>query len=406
MKSILKSKLDFVLITNILMLIGVGLVAVYSATYNVELRTSTYFTKQLFFSITGLCIMLFTAFLPSRFLLRTTYLFYGITILLLVLVYFIGVKGFGAERWLNVGPIKLQPSELAKIATILTVARYLSNHHNNINQLRHQLVVAAIIVLPFILIARQPDLGTSLVFLVLLVPLYYWAGMHWFSLFVILSPLLTVLTSFNFYAFLIWMIIFLTVLALSRKNLYLLVTIFVFHILVGIFTPQLWGQLKPYQQKRILTFANPEADPRGAGYQIIQSKVAIGSGGIRGKGYLKGSQTQLRFLPAQHTDFIFSVIAEEWGLMGSGFVLFLFLVLILYLIYLASSMKSLYASIAIIGFATMTAFHIFVNIGMTVGLAPVTGLPLPFISYGGSFLLVNLLMMGYILNFARKRYEI
>jgi len=240
--------------------------------------------------------------------------------------------------------------------------------------------------MPFLLIARQPDLGTSLVFLVLCLPLLFWAGLNWFSLFVIITPLLTMILSFNFYAFLVWMILIFAVLIISKRKPIILISVFIIHIFVGLLTPVLWGQLKPYQQQRILTFANPEADPKGAGYQIIQSKVAIGSGGIWGKGFLEGSQTQLRFLPAQHTDFIFSVIGEEWGFIGVLIVILLFMALLLYLIYLSSLVRSLYASLIIIGITTVLFFHIVVNIGMSVGLAPVTGLPLPLISYGGSFL--------------------
>ena len=201
------------------------------------------------------------------------------------------------------------------------------------------------------------------------------------------------------------MIIISIVLIVSRRQPIILISIFILHIFVGLITPVLWSQLKPYQQQRILTFANPEADPQGAGYQIIQSKVAIGSGGIWGKGFLDGTQTQLRFLPAQHTDFIFSVIGEEWGFSGVLIVLMLFTILLLYLIYLASMVRSLFSSMVIIGVVTVLFFHILVNIGMTIGLAPVTGLPLPFISYGGSFLLSVFLMMGVIMNFSLNRFS-
>jgi rod shape determining protein RodA len=185
----------------------------------------------------------------------------------------------------------------------------------------------------------------------------------------------------------------------------LLISIFIVHIFIGLTTPEVWAQLRPYQKQRILTFTNPELDPKGTGYQIIQSKVAIGSGGVWGKGYLNGTQSQLKFLPAQHTDFIFSVIGEETGLFGVGIVLFLFFLLLMYLLYLASVVKSRFSQIVLIGITTILFFHIFVNIGMTVGLAPVTGLPLPFISYGGSFLLVVMTMMGLALNFSMNRYE-
>jgi rod shape determining protein RodA len=173
---------------------------------------------------------------------------------------------------------------------------------------------------------------------------------------------------------------------------------------VGIITPYLWSQLRPYQQQRILTFINPEQDPKGAGYQIIQSQVAIGSGGVWGKGYLNGTQTHLRFLPAQHTDFIFSVIGEEFGFIGVMLILLLFMLLIIRLIAIASAIRQSFASMTVIGVATIVLFHVIINIGMTIGMAPVTGLPLPFLSYGGSSLMANLVMMGIILNISRTKY--
>jgi rod shape determining protein RodA len=175
------------------------------------------------------------------------------------------------------------------------------------------------------------------------------------------------------------------------------------NITVGIITPYLWGQLRPYQQQRIITFINPEKDPKGSGYQIIQSQVAIGSGGIIGKGYLNGSQTHLRFLPAQHTDFIFSVIGEEFGFLGSSIVLLLFLLLILRLIHLAALVHDQFESLVIVGILTILFFHVIINIGMTIGMAPVTGLPLPFISYGGSFLLTNMAMIGIVIGIAKNK---
>ena len=405
MRKSLITKLDFPLLLLIAILLATGLTAVYSATNVPGLQNNEYFSKQLTFTIIGFIIMLAIAFLPFKVLQRSAYALYGFSIFLLILVLFIGVKGFGAERWLSFGPINIQPSEFAKLAAILAAAKYLSKREVDINNFRHIISVSAIIIIPFILVVRQPDLGTSLVFLAIFIPLMFWAGLSWFTLFVIIAPMFTCILSFNFYAFLFWMLIVSIVLILSHRKVYFLITIFLIHILVGLLTPEMFDQLKPYQQKRILTFANPEADPKGTGYQIIQSRVAIGSGGIWGKGFLQGTQTQLKFLPAQHTDFIFSVIGEEWGLVGVLFVLSIFLALLLYLIYLAGIVRSSFSSISIIGITTILLFHVFINIGMTVGLAPVTGIPLPFISYGGSFLISILIMMGFIINFSINRYE-
>ena len=194
------------------------------------------------------------------------------------------------------------------------------------------------------------------------------------------------------------------ILILSGKKPIILVAVFLLNIFVGIITPYLWNQLRPYQQQRILTFINPEQDPKGAGYQIIQSQVAIGSGGLWGKGYMNGTQTHLRFLPAQHTDFIFSVIGEEFGFVGVSAILLLFMLLIIRLIAIAGAIRQSFESMVVLGIATIILFHVMINIGMTIGMAPVTGLPLPFLSYGGSSLMANLIMMGTVLNISRTKY--
>ena len=397
--------LDFTLMFIVTCLVSIGLIAVYSATHIAVQSSGGYFSKQLMIAIFGFILMISMAFIPFRYIQRSSYLFYGLSILLLIFVLVFGSRGFGAERWLAIGSLRIQPSEFCKLATIMAVANYISKSDVNINKFKPFLIVIGLITIPFVLIARQPDLGTSLVFLAIILPLLYWSGLNWFYLFVIIAPLITLALSFNFYAFLGWMIVISIILIVSRQKPIILIGVFLLHISVGLITPVLWGQLKPYQQQRILTFANPETDPQGAGYQIIQSKVAIGSGGIWGKGFIEGTQTQLRFLPAQHTDFIFSVIGEEWGFSGILVVMMLFTIMLLYLIYLAGMVRSKFSSLVTVGITTVLFFHIVVNIGMTIGLAPVTGLPLPFISYGGSFLLSMFLMMGIIMNFSMNRFS-
>jgi len=399
------AKIDFSISFLVLILCTIGLLAVYSATaFNVQ--ETAFFNRQLLFIIIGIILMLSIVYIPFRLIQRTAYPLYVISILLLIAVYFFGVKGFGAERWLSFGSFRFQPSEIAKITTILAVAKYLSSRDAGINKVKHFFVVLALIGLPLILIMRQPDLGTSLVFAALLVPLLFWAGLKWFPLFLLISPIFTMLSSFNTIVLILWLVVIAAILYLSRKKIVLLLGILLLHIGVGFATPFMWDQLQPYQKNRILTFINPESDPRGAGYQIIQSQVAIGSGGIWGKGFMNGTQTQLKFLPAQHTDFIFSVIAEEWGFVGVIIVIFTFILLLIYLINLAASVRSTFSSITLIGITSVLFFHIFVNIGMTVGVAPVTGLPLPFISYGGSFLFSIMLMMGISQNIAANKFLI
>lgn len=400
----MNQRTDYITFLVVIMLVFCGLLAIYSATNTGNEEVSQFFSRQMLWAIFGITLMVIVNFLPGKLLIKVSYALYGITILLLILVFFVGKAGQGAERWLVLGPIRIQPSELAKLATILAVSRFLSDKYADVNKFRYLISTVILILIPFLLIARQPDLGTALVFLALIIPVLFWAGLNWFYLFVIISPLLTLILSFNLWAFMGLMILIIILLYLSKRKLYIAVIIFLINIIVGIATPKIWDQLHPYQQKRILTFINPEKDPKGAGYQIIQSQVAIGSGGIWGKGYLKGSQTHLRFLPAQHTDFIFSVIGEEFGYFGVAIILSLFLILLLRLVFLASSVRNQFGSMSIIGITTVIFFHIIINIGMTIGLAPVTGLPLPFLSYGGSFLMVNLLMIGVVLNISKNKF--
>ncbi len=397
-------KFDFLTIIVTVLLVVAGLFAIYSATHVGDTDSNGYFTKQLLWAISGFAVMTITIFLPIKIISRFSYLFYGLSLILLILVLFIGNVGQGAERWLVIGPIRIQPSELAKLATLLVVGKFLSSKYADVNKFKYLTIVLALIIIPFLLIARQPDLGTALVFLAIIIPILFWAGMNWFYLFVIVSLILTMILSFNLWAFMALMLLIVLILYLSQRKFIIAVSIFFLTIGVGIVTPTIWNQLHPYQQKRILTFINPEQDPRGAGYQIIQSQVAIGSGGIWGKGYLKGSQTHLRFLPAQHTDFIFSVVGEEFGFMGIAVILLLYLILLLRLVFIAASIRHQFGSLVVIGISTIISFHIIINVGMTIGLAPVTGLPLPFLSYGGSFLLANLLMIGIVLNISKNRY--
>jgi len=398
-------KYDFLTFLIVIALVTVGLLVIYSATVSAGESEQSYFFKQIIWAVFGIILMVVVSFLEIKLINYFSYWFYGGAIFSLIIVFLIGKVGQGAERWIVIGSIHIQPSEFAKLATVLAVSKFLSDKYADINKLKYFLISIGFILLPFILIARQPDLGTALVFLSLIIPLLFWAGLNWFYIFTILTPVLTMILSFNYWAFFILMLCITGILYYSRKKPIVTVAVFLLNIIVGIITPTLWNQLRPYQQKRVLTFINPEMDPKGAGYQIIQSQVAIGSGGFWGKGYLQGSQTHLRFLPAQHTDFIFSVIGEEFGFIGVSIILLLFLILILRLIHIAASIRQRFASMTVIGITTIITFHVIINIGMTVGMAPVTGLPLPFLSYGGSFLLANLLMIGIVLNIYRNKFS-
>ena len=400
-------KLDIFLLFCVFGLITLGLLALYSSS-NTALEQgigANYFIKQSVWVIIGLIILIGIYFLPLRWILDSAYPLYGISILLLIFVIFFGNKGQGAERWLHFGPIFFQPSEFAKLATILAVAKFISKDDIDLNSFKDFSVSAFFFILPFILIIRQPDLGTALVFCAMALPMLYWAGLRFSNLFLILMPFFIMLASFQFYTFLVLMVLLVFYLLYSKRSQVIVIVNFLVNIFMGLITPVLWNNLKPYQKNRIKIFVNPEADPQGAGYQIIQSKVAIGSGGLFGKGFMQGSQTQLRFLPEQHTDFICAVIGEEFGFVGILIGLILYVTLFIRGIQIAGMVKNKYSSIVAIGIVTVLSFHVLINIGMTIGLLPVTGLPLPFISYGGSSLLTNIIMIGILMNIFKNRYE-
>ncbi|MFZ0390428.1 MAG: rod shape-determining protein RodA [Calditrichia bacterium] len=400
-------RLDFTILLSVLGLVGMGLVALYSSSFTAmsEGVGTNYFYKQMIWSMLGTGIMIIIYFIPNRLIFESAYLLYAVSLLLLVLVIFFGKVGLGAERWIRLGPLVVQPSEIAKLSTILALARYISREKMDLNHLQDFFLASLIVFFPFILIVQQPDLGTSMVILALALPMYYWGGLKGGNLALIMTPVVIIFASFQFYAFLIIMILLVGYLIYSQRSKFVIVFNFFANIIMGLITPFLWNHLKPYQQNRIKVFLNPEADPRGAGYQIIQSKVAIGSGGFSGKGFMQGSQTQLRFLPEQHTDFIFAVVGEEFGFVGILAGLVLFYLFLMRGVKLATVLKSRFNQLVTIGIVTVIGFHVVVNIGMTIGLLPVTGLPLPFMSYGGSALLTNMAMVGILLNFYRNRYE-
>ncbi|MFQ5584790.1 MAG: rod shape-determining protein RodA, partial [Calditrichia bacterium] len=389
-------RVDLLLILSVAGLLAMGLVALYSSSHSISnsANTTNYFKYQLMWILVGTAILGVIYFLPNKLIYDFAYVVYILSIILLIAVLFFGSTGSGAQRWLRLGPIRFQPSEFAKIAVLLAVARYLSKPRLDINRFRPFAIASLIFLLPFILIVRQPDMGTSIAFLALVLPVYFWAGLESGKLFLLVAPFIVLIASFNFYFFVAIMLILLIYLYLSHRPFLNSILIFAINIFVGLSTPFLWNHLQEYQQRRIKIFINPEADPLGAGYQIIQSKVAIGSGGLLGKGFLHGSQTQLRFLPEQHTDFIFAVIGEEFGFLGAIIGLTLFAILLISIIYIASLQKSRFNGIVTIGIAALIGFHMLVNVGMTVGLFPVTGLPLPFISYGGSSLITAMTAVG------------
>ncbi|HEU4949317.1 MAG TPA: rod shape-determining protein RodA [Candidatus Deferrimicrobiaceae bacterium] len=355
-------RMDWPLLINALALCAVGLLNVYSGTRVHGVPGTVLVTKQLVWTLLGIAAFFAVYLTSDGFIEETAYGFYIAVLVLLVVVLLAGQVRGGAQRWIAIGAFNFQPSEFAKIAVTLALARYLSGmyRYGGIG-LREVLPAIGLVLAPFLLVALQPDLGSAGVFLFILAGMVVVACVRW------------------------------KVLAFFAAG-------------GAAAIPALWFLMKDYQRQRVLTFLNPELDPLGAGYHVIQSKIAVGSGGIIGKGYLKGTQGSLRFLPEQHTDFAFAVFSEEWGFLGSLLLLVLFLLLVYRLFFLTVRSQDRFASFACGGIAVFFLTHIVINLAMVCGLFPVVGIPLPFVSYGGSSMLTNMMALGVAANLSRSRF--
>jgi rod shape determining protein RodA len=400
-------RLNVPVLVSALGLITIGLVAIYSATNSNPLVASN-FTKQLVAALLGVILVLIITFVPPRYIAMSAYLFYVLNILMLVLVLVIGKKISGQTSWFSIAGFGIQPSEFAKVTTVLMLARFLTNNQVNKDIKRPRDFIAAVLLgmLPVALIMLQPDMGTALVFIAMILPVLYWAGMPNYTFFVIIAPVITAVCAFlGTYYFIASLVFIIIMMFLFRKNMLISSLVIAATVISGLSVNYIYHKLQPYQQKRITAVFNPESDALGTGYNVIQSKIAIGSGGMWGKGFLQGTQTQLKYIPEQWTDFIFCMVGEEFGFAGSILVVILFLIIIWQTIHIAYSCKNKFLSISCIGFGTIITFHMLINLGMTMGIMPVIGIPLPFMSYGVSFLLANMCMLGVILNAYRNRKE-
>jgi rod shape determining protein RodA len=386
-------------------LVTLGLLVVYSAT-SVPGAHEGLWTKQLMWALIALAAACVAAGIHHRAYDSLAYPFYGISLLMLIAVLVAGSSAMGAKRWLDLGPIRFQPSELAKLATVLMLARRFDNPKLDLTRMRYWLPALLLTLVPFALVAREPDLGTALSFPVILVTMYYWAGMPLGHLLLGLSPVFNAVLFFATGGLWWFAGLLAVLLAAVRPRVTALLTVLVLNGAVAYALPHVWNHMHDYQKRRIETFMNPGADPYGAGYQIIQSQIAIGSGGAVGKGYLKGSQKALSFLPMRHTDFIYSVVGEELGFIGALTVVLLYAVIIVRGIRLAVVTRNGFASLLAVGLVSALFFQIMVNMLMTIGWAPVTGLPLPLLSYGGTALLVNGIQIGLLQNVALRRKEL
>jgi rod shape determining protein RodA len=341
----------------------IGLITLYSAvTAETPTPHKILFYKQVIWFALGLIAMVTTFLFNYKLLDRWAQPFFMICIFMLIAVLIFGKYVGGSRRWLIIGPISFQPSELVKIAVIISLARYYSKDAKTRGfTLRELIRPLAIAILPVMLIIMQPDLGTAM-------------------LIVLIAGSMTIFVKIE-----------------KRSFGYLIAS-------GSVLIPVIWFFLKEYQKKRILVFLDPDRDPLGAGYHIIQSKIAIGSGMLTGKGFLKGTQNALSFLPEEHTDFIFSVLAEEWGFLGSVTLILLFLILIFWGLNVAHGCREPFGTILSVGITAMIFWQVFINIGMSMGLLPVVGVPLPFISYGGSSVLTNAISVGLLLNVSMRRF--
>ena len=384
----------------------IGMVALFSISVNqFGVIAITAFTKQLLFMIPAIIGFLFILFIPKYLIHKYIYLMY-VLILVLVTVPFLLSTIAGTHRWINIGlPVAFQPSEFAKWIVVVALAKYLSDHNLEMKKFSTLIFPIFIALLPAAIILQQPDLGTALILLTPVLPMLYWVGSRPFHLFMLIAPIFSIGTAFHTVSFTTWAVIMGIILYLSRPNIFFGIIFYFGNIFLGLLAPLLWNGLRPYQQKRILTLFNPELDPLGAAYQTIQSKVAIGSGGFLGKGIGEGTQTHLKFLPVQESDFIVSVIGEEFGFITIAFMLIVFAFFIIKIINLAFYSKERFAGLVLIGIGTIFLSHVFVNAAMSTGLIPVKGLPLPFISAGGSFLLSCYIMVALVLKMGMEPIE-
>ena len=396
-------RLDRALLGVALLLIAYGMLTLYSAGQtDVVTNAEGVWVRQFVWIGVGL-VAGFVAFKTSfRFLEWMAPAAYVLGMLLLVAVLFIGTgagTAAGTKSWLAIGGMRIgQPAEFAKLVTVLMLARHLSSLKEPPRTLRDLWPSGLIIAIPFLLVMAQPDLGSALVFIGIFFAMLYWAGVRPRLLFMVISPAVSLIAAATTWSWLIWIVLVVTLMLVWRPYVWESVAVIGLNFATGVGALVLWNRLASYQQNRLISFLNPEADPRGAGYHLIQSKTAIGSGGWFGAGYTDGPQKRLAFLPEQHTDFVFSVVGEELGFVGVLMALLLFLSLFLILVRVARRAADPFSSLVVFGILGLWLTHVFENVGMTVNLMPITGIPLPFFSYGGSFFIICSICLGLVLR--------
>ncbi|MFW6001072.1 MAG: rod shape-determining protein RodA [Halanaerobium sp.] len=360
---------------TVVLLIMIGFLAISSAVEinQVDSNALAFMQKQAVSVILGLLLVFIIQAFDYRIFKEYSPVIYILMLSLLSITLFLGRTVAGGKRWLSIGPVNFQAAELAKIMLILVLAAVIDNNSDDMGYLKGMFWPSVIAFIPFVLVVLQNDLGTALVlFFIYLVMLFAGGG------------------NIKYMA------------VVFGGGFLIIVLIITAHLVIDTPVPF----LQEYQLNRLIVFVNPDIDPQGSGYNIIQSKIAVGSGKIFGKGLFSGTQNQLNFLPEKHTDFIFSVIGEEFGFIGSGAVILLFLFLIWQFLNIASDARDRYGYLVVVGITAMFLFHILENIGMTMGMMPITGIPLPFISYGGTFMLISLLAVGIVININLRKNKL
>lgn len=357
--------IDFLMIFSTLALLGIGILIIGSATHVNSPSDDRYWfvQRQGVFALINIVLILVMLKFDYRMLGPLGNALYAINLLMLIAVMFIGHSALGAQRWIQLGPFHVQPSEFAKLIMIISLAHLLDARTEKMKSVWDLLPISAFVIVPFLLVMKQPDLGTSLVFLAILIGMVFAAGIDGKLLLKIMGTAIATI-------------------------------------------PVFWLFLKDYQKARLTVFMDPNVDPLGAGYHIIQSKIAIGSGQLFGKGLFNGTQSQLNFLPENHTDFIFAVVGEELGFVGAVIILILYFILLYRGVKTAQNARDNFGMLLAAGITSMMAFHVLVNVGMTIGIMPVTGIPLPLLSYGVSSLTTNMVSIGILLNIQSRRQKL
>ena len=398
------------------LLVIIGFMAVYSTTFSMLSKRSAVFEeskpdpfmfieRHLISLVLAVVVLVLFTYLDYSHYDNTWLWMYAAALALLAAVAFAGYQTYGAQRWIGVGFFSLQPSEITKIVMIFAVARFLKER-NGIKKLHDLLPLGLLVGLPFLLIFKQPDLGTALVLAAITYGMILAGGASAIVILALITPLLSVAFSFNYFLWIPYLILLCVALYSVKASVIDFISVAAVNLASGLFFPHLWNMLQSYQKDRFLSFLNPGADPFGAGYHTLQSQTAIGSGGFFGSGFLHGTQTQLQFIPQQWTDFIFSAVGEEFGFAGGMIVLILFSVIIWRALSIALESRDYFGSAIAIGIASMYLFHVFVNIGMTLGIAPVVGIPLPLVSYGGTSLIMNLAAIGVLQSVSMRRVKL